>query len=62
MTQHFKKRAQILTKKRELYQLLLSLDPDLMTDDEVDLMYTLSKDKQIQQVLSLKAKLNGTRG
>jgi hypothetical protein len=62
MTQHFKKRAQILTKKRELYQLLLSLDPDLMSDDEVDLMYTLSKDKELQLLLTSYKKLNGTRG
>lgn len=60
MTQIFRQRAQILEKKRELYSLLLKLDPELMTDDEVDLMYNLSKDRQIQQVLSMKAKLRET--
>lgn len=54
MNKLFRDKSKLLTKKRELYQLLLSMNPDEMTDDDVDLMYMLSKDKQIQHLLSIK--------
>jgi len=38
----------ILQTKRNLYLLLMKLNNDTITDNEVDIMLLLSKDKQIQ--------------
>lgn len=38
--------------KVELYRLLLEVDYDNLTDIEVDLMYLLCKDRQVQEYLS----------
>jgi hypothetical protein len=57
MNNLFKQRAGVLEAKRTLYKLLLDMDPEVMSDSEVDLMYTLSKDKQIQYILNLKKRV-----
>lgn len=41
-------KEEILEAKRKLYLLLMRLDEDTITDNEVDIMFLLSKDKQIQ--------------
>lgn len=42
----------ILEAKITLYTLLLCLDEESITDNEVELLYYLSKDEQIQKKLS----------
>lgn len=42
----------ILEAKIILYSLLLRLDEETITDNEVELLYYLSKDEQIRQKLS----------
>jgi hypothetical protein len=42
---------QLSEAKSKLYSLLLSKLPDDMTDNEVDIMYLLSKDEDIQKRL-----------
>lgn len=41
---------EILEAKRNLYALLLKLDEDTITDNEVDIVYLLSKDEQIKSL------------
>jgi len=41
---------EILEAKRKLYALLLKVDEDTITDNEVDIMYLLSKDEQIKNL------------
>lgn len=40
--------------KVELYRQLLSLQDSEITDNEIDLMYSLSKDEEVQRVLNTK--------
>jgi hypothetical protein len=42
----------ILEARTKLYSLLLQLDDYELTDNEVDLLYSLSKDKQIKELLN----------
>lgn len=44
------KELELLNAKRILYHQLLKLDEDVITDNEVEIMYRLSKDIQIQSV------------
>jgi len=41
----------ILNAKIVLYKLLLDVDTDTITDNELDILLLLSKDEQIQQLL-----------
>ena len=41
-------KEEILEAKRRLYLLLMKLNEDSITDNEVDIMFLLSKDEQIQ--------------
>ena len=43
-------KKEILEAKRRLYSLLLKLDNDKITDNELDIMLSLSKDEQIQDL------------
>jgi vacuolar-type H+-ATPase subunit I/STV1 len=40
---------EILEAKRKLYESLLKLDKDMITDDESDLIFILSKDESIKK-------------
>lgn len=40
---------EILDAKRKLYESLLKLDKDMITDDESDLIFILSKDESIKK-------------
>lgn len=42
---------EILEAKRTLYFLLIKLDEDTITENELDIMFLLSSDKQIQSFL-----------
>jgi hypothetical protein len=55
-------REGLLTKKRELYSALLEVPNKLMTENEVDIMYLLSKDSQIQSFLTESINLNPDNG
>ncbi len=48
------KSQEILEAKRRLYLILLELGDEEMTDNEIAIMYILSKDKQIQSLLKSK--------
>ena len=41
----------ILETKIELYRLLIKSNPDKMSVNDIDLMYKLSKDEEIQKLL-----------
>jgi hypothetical protein len=41
-------KEEILETKRRLYLLLMKLDEDTITDNEVEILFLLSKDEQIQ--------------
>ncbi len=41
----------LLIAKINLYRLLINLDPADMSDSEVNVMYELSKDRDIQEIL-----------
>lgn len=43
-------REEILEAKRRLYSLLMKLNENTITDNEVDIMILLSKDEQIQSL------------
>jgi hypothetical protein len=43
-------KVEILEAKRRLYLLLMKLDEDIITDNEVEIMFLLSKDEQIQSL------------
>lgn len=42
--------------KRQLYSLLLKKDDEELTENEVDILFSLSKDEQIQKFLDEKLK------
>jgi hypothetical protein len=44
---------EILEAKRRLYLLLMKLDEVTITDNEVDIMFLLSKDEQIQSLFNI---------
>lgn len=44
----------LLEAKRKLYSLLLELPQDEITDNETDMLFSLSKDEQIQTFLKSK--------
>ena len=46
---------ELLESKRTLYKLLLNLDREV-TSNEIDLMYSLAKDNQIQDFINKKLK------
>lgn len=48
------KSSEISEAKSKLYSLLINLDENEISDNEVDLMFLLSKDEQIQNKLSEK--------
>ena len=58
MSEDFKQNVLVLEAKCALYRALLGLEPDLMSDEDVDLMYQLSKDSQVQSLLSVKSILD----
>jgi hypothetical protein len=43
-------KVEILEAKRRLYLLLMKLDEDTITENEVEIMFLLSKDEQIQSL------------
>ena len=43
-------KEEILEAKRRLYLLLMKLNEDLITDNEVEMMFRLSTDEQIQSL------------
>jgi hypothetical protein len=47
---------EILEAKRRLYLLLMKLNEDSITDNEVDIMFLLSKDEQIQSLFEIPKK------
>jgi transcriptional regulator CtsR len=49
-----KMKEELLKAKSKLYELLLQLDEDLLTDVELDIMYNLSNDEQIKTLLKSK--------
>jgi len=49
-------KEEILELKRKLYLLLIKLDENEITDNEVDIMLSLSKDEQIQSLFDLQKK------
>ena len=48
---NYKNENDLSEAKRKLYSLLLNMNPDDMSDLEVDMMHSLSKDKDIQKKL-----------
>lgn len=51
-------KEEILEAKRKLYLLLMKLDEDTITDNEVDIMFLLSKDEQIQSLFKSSVRNN----
>jgi len=47
-------KEEIFEAKLRLYLLLMKLDEDTITDNEVDIMLLLSKDEQLQSLLKCK--------
>lgn len=47
-------KEEILEAKRKLYILLMELDEATITDNEAEIMFNLSKDKQIQSLFQNK--------
>jgi len=43
---------ELLEAKKRLYSLLIKSSFDDMTDNEIDIMYLLSKDEKIQELLN----------
>ena len=43
-------KKEILEAKRRLYLLLMKLNEDVITDNETEIMFLLSKDEQIQSL------------
>jgi hypothetical protein len=41
-------KEEILEAKRKLYLLLMELNEDAITDNEIEIMFLLSRDEQIQ--------------
>ena len=50
----YRKRNHLLEAKKELYSLLICKNDSDLTDNEVDIMYSLSKDAQIKEYLNSK--------
>lgn len=48
----YRKRNHLVDAKINLYRLLLNINPDDMTDEEVDVMYSLSKDCDVKKLLN----------
>lgn len=46
------KKQEILDAKKHLYSLLLKLDNEEITDNELDIMMFLCKDEQIQELFN----------
>lgn len=44
---------ELLKSKCDLYRLLINIDESIITDTELNIMYELSKDKQVQNFLNL---------
>ena len=51
-----KMKKEILEAKRRLYLLLLKLDEKTITDNEVELLFRLSTDRQIQSLFETQTK------
>ena len=49
-------KEEILEAKRRLYLLLLELDEKTITDNEVELLFRLSTDRQIQSLFETQSK------
>lgn len=49
-------KEEILEAKRRLYLLLLKLDEKTITDNEVELLFRLSTDRQIQSLFETETK------
>ena len=49
-------KEEILEAKRRLYLLLMKLNEDTITDNEVDIMFLLSKDEQIHSLFETQKK------
>ena len=49
-------KEEILEVKRRLYLLLLKLDEKTITDNEVELLFRLSTDRQIQSLFETETK------
>ena len=47
-------RNKLIEAKRDLYHLFLQMKTEEMTNDDVDIAYLLSRDKDIQQLLDKK--------
>lgn len=47
-------KEEILEAKIKLYQLLIKIDENSITDSEIDLMFILAKDEQIQSLFETK--------
>lgn len=47
---------EILEAKRRLYLLLMKLNENTITDNEVEIMFLLSKDEQIQSLFEERTK------
>lgn len=47
-------KEELLEAKRKLYHLLLNKNSDELSDNEVEIMFQLSKDEQIQELLNSK--------
>lgn len=45
-------KEEILEAKRRLYSLLMKIDGYTITDNEIDILFLLSKDEQIQSLFN----------
>lgn len=52
MARNSRKDYEILEAKRKLYNLLLNITPDDLTDSEVEIMSRLADDRDIQKILT----------
>ena len=55
----FQKKSGLIRKKTEMYTLLLSLDENLLTEPDKELLKTLSEDEHVQYSLSVMKVING---
>ena len=55
----FQKKSGLIRKKTEMYTFLLSLDEQLLTESDKQLMKTLSEDEHVQYALSVTKIING---
>lgn len=47
-------KEELLEAKRKLYSLLIQVDENVISNNELDILLLLSKDKQIQSLLNSK--------